>query len=55
MSELASVQGLQPGPHRPANPIELAAVDNTRHVAAGVVAGVRDAADSHRGNACLCV
>jgi hypothetical protein len=55
VNELRSVQSLQPRPHGPANPIELAAVNNTWNVAAGVVAGVRDAAESHGGNACLCV
>ena len=51
MRVLRLVQRQQPRPYRPANPIELAPVDDARYVAPGVVARVGNAAEPDGGNA----
>src|SRR5512133_1697394 len=45
------IQRAQPRPYSPTHPIELMLIDDTRHIASGVVAGVRDAPKADGGNA----
>src|SRR5512133_758836 len=47
------IQRAQPRPYSPTDPIELTPIDDTRHIASRVVAGVRDAPKADGGNAGL--